>query len=169
MAAAALGAALLVIGAFHPSWVFGRDFGITTHLGLLDMELCHGDGTCEPVSLSEATRPGIERYRIFALVSFVLGLLTALALLVTLGLAALRKHVEHGVQPSSLALIGSVFTLISGAVTLSVKPAASWGTGVGFLLFGAGAAIALLGAILLGRLKPPPSDSDLFDPPFDEV
>ena len=163
--AAIAGAVLLVAGALSSAWVVGEDYGIRSRLGLLSLEVCGEAESCERVGLDElASGPSaperMGRYRGFALGTLVAGMLAAVAALVTAGFALARRFVERGIQPSSLALIFSALALIAAVLTLSSQPYRGWGTGSGFMMFGLGAAAALLGAILLGRLRAPVGDDE---------
>lgn len=173
-------AAVMIIGAFHPTWVTGKDYGIESSVGLRSIRICQdvqpdpgepAQRSCEPVDFgtwkhSEFAPEGFGTFRILCLVTFFCGLAAALMLLISAGLSAANKWVHWFIQPASAGILLSIATVIAAVLALALNPfkGVGWGTGPGFLIMGGGATAGLLAGILLGRLKPP--DEDLFDPPF---
>ena len=174
-------AVVIVIGAFHPTWVTGRDFGIQSDVGLRSIRICQdvqpnadelAERSCESVTFAEwgdsAFAPkGFGTFRTLCLIAFFSGLATAVMLLLCAGLSGADKWVHWFIQPSSAVILLSMGTGLAAVLALAMNPftRAGWGTGPGFLIMGGGATGGLLAGIMLGRLKPP--DEDLFDPPFD--
>jgi hypothetical protein len=68
------------------------------------------------------------------------------------------------IAPSSLALLSIMAGLIAGCVFVATKPGPPGyvGVGISFWLFGAGAMLAVPGAILLAKVNRPP-DPDLLE------
>lgn len=166
-------AALLIGGAFSSRWIVGTDFDIETRVGLRHHVTCI-EGDCTPVSLAEvaaspAAPAGAGTFRALAAVAFWAGLAASLALLLAAALAALARPVHWPVAPESAAILTSIACIGLAVAVLVSHPyqAAGWGTGPGFLIYGAGATAGLLAGILLGRL--PRDDIDHFSPPFEHV
>lgn len=174
-------AAVMVVGAFHPTWVTGSDYGIESKVGLRSIEICQyvqaelegpAERSCESVDFgvwkdSAFAPDGFDTFRILCLAAFICGLAAAASLLLCAGLTAAGKWVHWFVQPASLAILTSVATVLAAVLALALNPfkGVGWGTGPGFLIMGGGATAGLLAGIVLGRLKPP--DEDLFYPPFE--
>ena len=95
-------------------------------------------------------------------ITLVLCVLGAAGLLASAGLALARKQLELPVAPTTVALLGALFGLITGCVFVATKPGPPGFVGVGlsFWLFGIGCVVAIPGAQMLAKVLRPP-DPDL--------
>jgi hypothetical protein len=175
VSAGLLGIAALLLGLQSKQWVIGTDFGIATHVGLREMELCQDvqpepDGpseeVCSYVSHADVARSpskldGFDTFSLVSQITFYAGLVAVGLLLIVILLALVGRYPSAGIAPSTLAILTSMATLILIAVTLAIHPwkEIGWGTGYSIFLAGGGAAACLFSAIVLGRLRPPVQDT----------
>jgi hypothetical protein len=175
LVAGAAGVAALVIGLFSNHWVIGNEYGIDTHVGLRELELCQvvqpdldeaGVGVCSTVSHGDiANSPsaidGFNTFSMVAQITFYTGLVCAGILLLVMALTLARKFPSRGIAPSSLGIVLSFGTLILIAITLAIHPwkQVGWGTGYSIMIAGGGAVACLFAAIMLGRARPRVDDS----------
>ena len=174
LAAGVLGVAALLWGLFSHHWVIGKEFGIESHVGLRAIELCQevqpdpaqpGERVCTAVSHGDilGTPSAIDGFKTFTQLgaaTFYAGLACAAVLLLVMVLAALGRHPDLPIAPSTLAIVLAAGTIVLIALTLSLHPwkGVGWGTGSSILLAGAGATACLLAGILLGKLRPAVED-----------
>jgi hypothetical protein len=174
LTAAAVGVAALLFGLLSHEWVIWRAGGTEIHVGLRSIESCQevSPGTpgaekrsCTTTSHREVAGfaqavDGYDSFRLVARITFFTGLVTAGLMVLVLALALANRFPDLPIAPSSLAIVASAAGVIGIATTLAVHPWKSlgWGTGSAVLLSGGGAAACLLGAILLGRLRPAVDD-----------
>jgi hypothetical protein len=168
LGAAALSAALLVVGTFSGQWVTGGYGAAELRIGLRGVEICLTGEGCDVKALADlGGDTGLARP--LGLIATAFGLLSALALT----LAILDKLSDRGRQwaiaPTTVAIVSCGLTLIIGVVTLvslqKLSVPGQGGTGVAFIVYGLGAAVGATAAILIGRT--PVSDEEQFEPPFE--
>ncbi|HWU90491.1 MAG TPA: hypothetical protein VN253_24670 [Kofleriaceae bacterium] len=139
-----------------------------------EMHETHAEETCAEIStaelntlIGELDHNNRDKYTSSAFaptgwLAFGSCLLSALALMVTAGLALARKRKELPVSPASLALLGLLAAMAAGCVFIATKPgpAGMLGVDLGFWSFGAGTVIGMLGAQMLAK-EIRPADPDL--------
>lgn len=161
LAAAAIGAVLLVMAAFSQSWLIGENYGIKSKVGLRSVDICAEEVPCENVALSTWAEgsyapKGLSTYLTLGSISFYTALITAFFMLVLLVYGALGKVPHWPIHPGSISLLLSIGLLLVGVLTLALHPfkSAGWGTGPGFMMLGGGDVAALVAALFLGRSVP---------------
>ena len=90
--------------------------------------------------------------------------LAALSLLVSAALVLGKKHIMWPIMPTTTAILGIAFGLITGCVFVALKPGPAGYVGVhlGFWAFGAGVIAGLVAALMLNKhLRP--HDPDLLE------
>lgn len=158
---AVAGALLVIAGAFSDSWLVSGDLDYPSAAGLWSVE------RCDPGGCDRADHP--STFGAIAAVCFWIGMAAAATLLVAAAIAARGRRITRAISPEGTAIVASLAALAAAIAALVSQPYATLqlGTGPGFLIFSVGAALGLLGGILLGRL--PRDDADYFSPPFDPV
>jgi hypothetical protein len=148
------GAALMMGAMLTKAWWVADHGDESMRVGLSTVEACYG-GQCDSARLRDELGPGHGTFFLFiALTRF--GAYTAgVIIAVAAGLALRRRELDWPIQPTSIGIVGSLFTLASACVLMVLKPDELSGEGVNpgysFLMCGVGATCGMLGSIWLGR------------------
>jgi len=95
-------------------------------------------------------------------VTFVGCLLAGLSLLVGAGLALGNKKPDLKIAPTTIAVLATAISLITGCIYVATKPGPGGVVGVGitFIVFGAGVVLAMASAPMLAKVNSPPDIDD---------
>jgi hypothetical protein len=90
-------------------------------------------------------------------VTFGLGIVAGISLLVTAFLAFKKQRKDLPVSPASIALLSTMGAMITGMVFVATKPLGPMGVGVqyGFWIFGTGLVLGIIAAQMLSKLIKP--------------
>ncbi len=161
----AIAAVLLVYSAFSHRWLENRQSKfMQVGISLLSVEAC-GDDKCESKSNLALTKEAREHdpdrasavWAPMGIVTMVLMLVAALALLISAALGYQQKRLNLKILPTTAALLALMVSLITGCLFVAKKPggAGAVGVGLGFWAFGIGCVLGIAGAQMINKaIKP---------------